>query len=111
MPELSGMSNSLQYLVVWETDTAQAPDTKPFSLYTAQHVPLPLRPKVLRELEQMEASGVISKVDQATPWCAGMVVVTKKSGDIRICVDAKPLNTSVLRDVHPCQVLMTHWHS
>ena len=65
------------------------PDTKPFSLYTARHVPLPLRPKVLRELEQMEASGVISKVDQATPWCAGMVVVPKKSGDIRICVDLK----------------------
>ena len=49
----------------------------------------------------MEAVGVISKVDQPTPWCAGMVVVPKKSGAVRICVDLKPLNESVLREVHP----------
>ena len=49
----------------------------------------------------MESMGVISKVDEPTPWCAGMVVVPKKSGDVRICVDLKPLNESVLREVHP----------
>ena len=49
----------------------------------------------------MESMGVISKVDTPTPWCAGMVVVPKKSGDVRICVDLKPLNESVLREVHP----------
>ena len=49
----------------------------------------------------MEAIGVIAKVDQPTPWCAGMVVVPKKSGAVRICVDLKPLNESVLREVHP----------
>ena len=49
----------------------------------------------------MEAMGVISKVDEPTPWCAGMVVVPKKSGEVRICVDLKPLNKSVLREVHP----------
>lgn len=49
----------------------------------------------------MEAMGVISKVEEPTPWCAGMVVVPKKSGTIRICVDLKPLNESVLREVHP----------
>ena len=30
-----------------------------------------------------------------------MVVVPKKTGAVRICVDLKPLNTSVLREVHP----------
>ena len=30
-----------------------------------------------------------------------MVVVPKKSGDIRIYVDLKPLNESVLRETHP----------
>ena len=76
-------------------------DAKPFSLYTARNVPLPLRQNVLQELNRMESIGVISKVDQPTPWCAGMVVVPKKSGSIRICVDLKPLNESVLREVHP----------
>ena len=42
--------------------------------------------------------GVISKVNEPTPWCAGMVVPPKKSGNVRICVD---LNKSVLREVHP----------
>ena len=48
----------------------------------------------------MESIGVISKVDEPTPCCAGMVVVPKE-GVIRICVDLKPLNESVLREVHP----------
>ena len=49
----------------------------------------------------MQSMGVISKVSGPTPWCAGMVVVMKKSGAVRICVGLKPLNESVLREVHP----------
>jgi len=49
----------------------------------------------------MDKAGVISKVSEPTPWCAGMVVVPKKSGGVHICVDLKPLNQSVLRGVHP----------
>ena len=52
------------------------------ALFTACHVPLPLCPKVKDELEKMEAMGVITKVDEPTPWCAGMVVVPKKN---RMC--------------------------
>lgn len=43
------------------------------------------------ELNRMEEMGVISKVTEPTSWCAGMVVVPKKSGAIWICVDLKPL--------------------
>ena len=77
------------------------PDAKPHALFTPRHVALPLRAKVEQELARMEAIGVIVKVDEPTSWCAGMVVVPKKSGSIRICVDLKPLNESVLREVHP----------
>ena len=49
----------------------------------------------------MEKLGVISRVTEPTSWCAAMVVVPKPSGAIGICVDMKPLNESVLRDVHP----------
>ena len=49
----------------------------------------------------MEVQGVISKVSGATSWCAGMVVVPKKLGQIRICVDLKPLNQSVKRELYP----------
>ena len=36
-----------------------------------------------------------------TPWCAGKVVFPKRSRAVRICVDLKPLNKSVLRELHP----------
>ena len=77
------------------------PGAVPRSLFAPRHVPLPLRPKVEEELNRMESIGVISRVDEPTPWCAGMVVVPKKDGKIRICVDLKPLNENVLREVHP----------
>ena len=70
-------------------------DAEPYSLFAPRNVAIPLREKVRKELQRMEALGVISKVTQPTMWCAGMVVVQKRSGDIRICVDLKPLNETV----------------
>ena len=49
----------------------------------------------------MQSLGVISPVEEPTPWCVGMVVVPKPSGAVRICVDYHHLNESVLREVHP----------
>jgi len=73
----------------------------PYCLFTPRTVPIPQRPKVKAELERMESAGVISKVSKPTEWCAGIVVVPKKTGKVRICVDLKALNESVLREVHP----------
>ena len=56
-----------------------------------------LMPKVKAELERMEREGVISSVSEPTEWCAPMVPVIKKSGDVRICVDLKHLNESIVR--------------
>ena len=84
-----------------EFEIKLTPDAKPFALSTPRNIALPLRLKVKQELLRMEAMGVISKVDEPTPWCAGMIVVPKKSGEVRICVDLKPLNKSVLREVYP----------
>ena len=77
------------------------PDATPYALSTARNVPIPLRDKVKAELQRMLGLGVISKVDYPTPWCAGMVVVPKKTGEVCICVDLKPLNSNLLREVHP----------
>ena len=51
----------------------------PYCLYTPRNVPIPLRSKVLEELNKMESMGVISKVSEPTEWCARMVVVPKWS--------------------------------
>ena len=77
------------------------PDAKPFCLFTPRNVALPLREKVKQEIQRMEKLGVISRVEEPTQWCAAMVVVPKPSGSVRICVDLKPLNESVMREIHP----------
>ena len=77
------------------------PNSQPFALNTPRNIPLPQRSKVKCELQRMQSLGVISPVEQPTPWCAAMVVVPKDSGAVRICVDLKPLNENVLREVHP----------
>ena len=82
-------------------DIQLKPDPQPHALFTACNIPLPLRGKVQQELDRMESLGIISRVDAPTSWCEGMVVASKKNGDIRICVDFQPLNRWVLREVHP----------
>ena len=78
------------------------PDAKPYALHTARRVPISMRKAVEKELNRMEESlGVISQIDEPLPWCAGMVVVPKPSGKVRICVDRKPLNENVMREFHP----------
>ena len=42
---------------------------KPFCLYTARNVALPIRPQVEAELQRMEDLGVIQRVLQPTDWC------------------------------------------
>ena len=77
------------------------PDAVPAAVYSARNVPLPLKSKVQQELRCMEELGVIVRVEEPTTWCSGMVVVPKKSGSVRICVDFRNLNESKLREVHP----------
>lgn len=76
------------------------PDAKPYSLSTPRRIPLPLMPKVKKELKRMEDLGVISRVEQPTDWCAGMVPVPKANNEVRICADLTRLNQSVQREKH-----------
>ena len=77
------------------------PSATPYSLYVPRNVPIPLQPKVKEELVCMERIGVTSNVTEPTPWCAGMVIVPKKYGEVRVCVNLKPLNENVLREPYP----------
>ena len=72
---------------------------KPYALSAPRRVAIPLLPKVKEELQRMEKMGVISKVEEPTEWCAGMVV-PKSNGKVRICVDLAKLNESVCRERH-----------
>ena len=75
-------------------------DAQSYALSTPCRVAIPLLPKVEAELTRMQELGVIEKVDQATEWCSGMVVVPKPNGKVRICVDLTKLNVSICRERH-----------
>ena len=77
------------------------PGAKPYSLTTPRRVAVPLLPQVKKELTRMEQLGVIKKIEEPTEWCAGLVVVPKQSGKVRICVDLTKLNENVCRERHP----------
>ena len=59
-------------------------DAVPHALYVPRSISIPLRPMVKEELDRMDQAGVISRVNKPTPWCAGIVVVPKKTGSVRI---------------------------
>ena len=59
---------------------------RPHFLFTARNVPIALREQVKKEINRMDTLGVITKVEVPTPWCSAMVVVPKKSGEVRIPV-------------------------
>ena len=61
----------------------------PYALFTSRMILLPLLVEVEQKIAKIESQGVIYKVNQPTPLCAGMVAVPKKSSAIQICVDLK----------------------
>jgi hypothetical protein len=60
-------------------------------------IPLSLRDRLLDELRNMEQLGVIRKVSHPTQWVHPLVLVAKKNGGIRICLDPRELNVAVRR--------------
>ena len=53
--------------------------------------------KLKKELDSMEKTGVIRKVDEPTEWVNLMVVVEKHNGELRICLDLQDLNKEIER--------------
>ena len=72
----------------------------PYSITVPRRVPFAMIDKVASELKRLEQFGVIRKVEDPTDWCAGMVIVPKANGSIRICCDFTRLNESVRRERH-----------
>ena len=63
-------------------------------------VPLPLKDAVKAEIDHMEKICVIKKIEEQTDLHAGIVVIPKQNGSVRICVDLTQSNKSVSREKH-----------
>jgi len=62
-----------------------------------RRLPIPIKDKVERELQQMCRDGIIEKVSGPTAWLSALLVVTKPNGNIRICMDPQRLNKALRR--------------
>ena len=63
-----------------------------------RRVPTALKEKLKDELGKLVDDKIIAPVDQPTPWVNSLVVTTKKSGALRICVDPRHLNRAFKRE-------------
>lgn len=62
-----------------------------------RRIPLALWDGVSVELQRLLDAGIIEPVD-ASPWISNLVVVRKKSGALRVCVDLRAVNRAVIPD-------------
>ncbi|CAB3983559.1 Hypothetical predicted protein [Paramuricea clavata] len=69
-------------------------------IHPPRKVPHPLRDQLAETLENMVKQGVLQKVDGPSDWVNSMVVVQKKDGSLRICIDPKDLNRALKREHH-----------
>ena len=74
-------------------------DAKPIQL-PPRAIALSVLPKLKAELDQMEREGIIRPCPETTDWVHNLVIVSKKNGDIRLCLDPKNLNKYLIRSVH-----------
>ena len=70
-----------------------------------RRIPVAIKKKVEDKLQQMTRRGIIEKADDPSEWVSQMAVATKKNGDLRICIDPRPLNKALKREHHPMPVL------
>ena len=91
-----GHTNATKYRIVLKD-----PDTPPFKEHFCR-IPPPQLNEVREHLKLMLDAGIIWPSN--SPWCNAVVLVRKKDGSLRFCIDFRKLNSLTVKDSHllPC---------
>jgi len=77
-------------------------------IYIGEHAPIKQRPRreplgmrdiIKEELQKMEEQGVIEPSN--SPWASPVVLVKKKDGTVRFCIDYRKVNEVTEKDAYP----------
>ena len=69
-------------------------------VHPPRKIPASLQQKIKEELDNMEKTGVIRKINEPTEWVNSLVVVEKPSGGLRICLDPRDLRKAIKREYY-----------
>ena len=73
-------------------------DTKPIKQYP-RRLPIHQRKEADEQISQMLNRGVIEKSN--SPWSSPIVLVKKKDGSMRFCIDFRKVNDATIKDAYP----------
>ena len=93
-----GHTNATKHKIVLKD-----PDTPPFK-ERFRWIPPPQLDEVREHLKLMLDAGVVRHTDNLSPWCPwcnAVVLVRKKDGSLRFCIDFRRLNALMVKDSHP----------
>ena len=65
----------------------------------ACRLPLAVRSEVAKQLRVMQRAGVV--IPSSSPWASPVVMVRKRDGTLRFCVDYSRLNSVIKADTFP----------
>ena len=88
-----GHTNATKHKIVLKD-----PDTPPFKKRFRRIPPCQLD-KLREHLKIMLDAGIIHSSN--SPWCNAVVLVRKKDGSLRFCIDFRKLNSLTVKDSHP----------
>ena len=96
------------YQTVFSGDVGKLPGQYRIQLDTSVHpvkhthrpVAVTMGKRVKSTLYEMAAKDITEPGTTATEWISSMVVVPKKSGQLRVCLDPKDLNAAIQREHH-----------
>ena len=76
-------------------DKSIVPVQQPF-----RRIPFNTREKVSREVKRLLSHDILERVNGPTTWVNPVVPVSKKTGDVRLCLDMRRANEAIVRERH-----------
>ena len=67
-------------------------------IHPPRKIPVALRERLKKELDNMERNGVIKKTEEPADWVNSLLLVEKRDGSLRICLDSRDLNKAIKRE-------------